>query len=90
MYRHAREVRTMITKTTQENLIKLSDSYASYYEYIEGEDTVNGQTLGIIRDLWDLEPSEFADVDILNLIEQVLENYHQYNKQEREGENARI
>jgi hypothetical protein len=25
-------------------------------------------------------------VDILNLIEQVLENYHQYNKQEREGE----
>jgi len=80
----------MITKTTQENLIKLSDSYASYYEHIEGEDTVNGQTLGIIRDLWDLEPSEFADVDILNLIEQVLENYHQYNKQEREGENARI
>jgi len=79
-----------MTKTTQENLIKLSDSYAHYYEYIEGEDTVNGQTLGIIRELWDLEPSEFADVDILNLIEQVLENYHQYNKQERGGENARI
>jgi len=80
----------VITKITQENLIKLSDSYAYYYEHIEGEDTVNGQTLGIIRELWDLEPSEFADVDILNLIEQVLENYHQYNKQEREGENARI
>ena len=79
-----------MSKTTQEDLIKLSDSYAHYYEYIEGEDSVNGQTLGIIRDLWDLESSEFADVDILNLIEQVLENYHQYNKQEREGKNALI
>jgi hypothetical protein len=71
----------MLTKTKQDELIRLSDSYAYYYEYIEGEDTVNGQTLGIIRDLWDLEPSEFADVDILSLIEQVLKNYHQYNKQ---------
>jgi hypothetical protein len=71
----------MLTKTKQDELIRLSDSYAYYYEYIEGEDTVNGQTLGIIRDLWNLEPSEFADVDILTLIEQVLENYHQYNKQ---------
>ena len=45
----------MITKITQEDLIKLSDSYAYYYLHIEGEDTVNGLTLGIIRDLWDLE-----------------------------------
>ena len=74
----------MLDKTKQDELIRLSDSYAYYYEYIEGEDTVNGQTLGIIRDLWDLEPSEFADVDILQLIEQVLKNYHQYNKEENQ------
>jgi hypothetical protein len=74
----------MLTKTKQDELIRLSDSYAYYCEYIEGEDTVNGQTLGIIRDLWDLEPSEFADVDILSLIEQVLKNYHQYNKEENQ------
>ena len=70
---------------TADDVVKISDSYALYYEHIEGEDTINGQTLGLIRELWDLEPSQYADVDILTLIEQVLENYHQWHKQEREG-----
>ncbi len=64
-----------------ENEITTFSNFHNKDEITTKFNTVNGQTLGIIRELWDLEPSEFADVDILNLIEQVLENYHQYNKQ---------
>jgi hypothetical protein len=62
------------------DVVKLSDSFAEYNEYIEGDDTINGQTLGIITDLLGVAPEEYADVDVLMLIEQVLQNYHLWHK----------
>jgi hypothetical protein len=63
-----------------DELVKLSDSFAAYYEFIEGDDTINGQTLGLVTELLGVEPQEYADVDVLMLIEQVLQNYHQWHK----------
>jgi hypothetical protein len=71
------------------DLVKLSDSFAAYSEYIEGGDSINGQTLDLIVKATGLESTQYADVDCIQIIENIIENYHQWHKIEAEWEDIK-
>jgi hypothetical protein len=63
-------------------VVQLSDSFASYYEYIEGIDTIDGQTYDLIKQALELESTAHSDADCISIVEQLIENYHQWHKME--------
>jgi hypothetical protein len=62
------------------DIIKLSDSFAEYNEHIEGIDTIDGQTLDLIKEAWNLRPEEYTEGDCIQIIENLIENFHQWHK----------
>jgi hypothetical protein len=63
-------------------LVELSDSFGAYSQYIEGEDTINGQTLDLISKVSGLESSAFSDADCIQIAENIIKNYHLWHKVE--------
>jgi hypothetical protein len=63
-------------------LVELSDSFGAYSQYIEGEDTINGQTLDLISQVSGLESSSFSDADCIQIAENIIKNYHLWHKVE--------
>lgn len=61
-------------------LVQLSDSFGAYNEYIEGEDTINGQTLDLISKAMTLESSAWSDADCIQIAENIIKNYHLWHK----------
>jgi hypothetical protein len=61
-------------------IVQLSDSFASYYEYIQGIDTVDGQTYDLIKQALGLESTTFSDSNCIDIIENLIQNYHQWHK----------
>lgn len=61
-------------------LVELSDSFGAYSKYIEGEDTINGQTLDLIAKVSGLESSAYSDADCIQIAENIIQNYHQWHK----------
>ena len=67
---------------TDLELVELSDSFGAYNEYIEGEDTINGQTLDLISKVSGLESSAYTDQDCIQITENIIKNYHLWHKVE--------
>lgn len=63
-----------------EQLVKLSDSYAAFDEYVEGIDTIDGQTWDLISRVAGLQPFEYTDGDCIAIVEQLIQNYHLWHK----------
>lgn len=63
-----------------EQLVKLSDSFAEFSDYVEGIDTIDGQTWELISKVSGLSPFEYTDGDCIAIVEQLIENYHQWHK----------
>jgi hypothetical protein len=63
-----------------EQLVKMSDSYAAFDEYVEGIDTIDGQTYDLIKQALSLESTAYTDGDCIQIIENIIENYHQWHK----------
>ena len=63
-----------------EQLVKLSDSYAAFDEYVEGIDTIDGQTYDLITQALRLESTAYTDGDCIQIIENIIQNYHQWHK----------
>jgi hypothetical protein len=61
-------------------LVKLSDSFGAYNQHIEGIDTIDGQTWSLISYVSGLNPFEYTDGDCISIVEQLIENYHQWHK----------
>jgi hypothetical protein len=61
-------------------LVELSDSFGAYSQYIEGDDTINGQTLDLISKVSGLESSAFSDADCIQIAENIIKNYHLWHK----------
>jgi hypothetical protein len=62
------------------DIVKLSDCFGEYNEQIEGIDTIDGQTLDLIKKVWDLQTFEYTDGDCIQIIENLIENFHQWHK----------
>lgn len=61
-------------------VVQLSDSFAAYNDYIEGDDTINGQTYGLIAQALRLESSAYSDADCIGIVENIIQNYHLWHK----------
>ena len=64
----------------EEQLVKLSDSYAAFDEYVEGIDTIDGQTYDLIKQALGLESTVYTDGDCIQIIENIIQNFHQWHK----------
>jgi hypothetical protein len=62
------------------DIVKLSDCFGEYNEHIEGIDTIDGQTLDLIKGVWGLQTFEYTDGDCIQIIENLIENFHQWHK----------
>ena len=62
------------------DVVKLSDSFGEYNEYIDGIDSIDGQTLDLIKQVWELIPYEYTDGDCIEIIENLIKNFHQWHK----------
>jgi len=77
-----------MNKINKPDFVELSRSYASYSEWIDGIDSIDGQTTDLIQSLWSLNTWEYSDGDLLQMIEEILENYrlwHKHNSEEEEN-----
>ena len=63
-----------------EQLVQLSDSFAAFSDYVEGIDTIDGQTWDLISKVASLSPFEYTDGDCIAIVENLIENYHQWHK----------
>ena len=61
-------------------LVELADSFASYSEYVEGIDAIDGHTLELIVRASQLESSAYSDFNCIEIIEKLIENYHIWHK----------
>jgi hypothetical protein len=61
-------------------LVELSDSFASYSEYVEGIDAIDGHTLELIVRASQLESSAYSDFNCIEIIEKLIDNYHIWHK----------
>ena len=61
-------------------VVNLSDSYAAFSDYVGGIDTIDGQTYDLIGQALRLESTAYTDGDCIQIIENIIENYHQWHK----------
>jgi hypothetical protein len=61
-------------------VVQLSDSFAAFNDYVEGIDTIDGQTYDLITQALRLESTAYTDGDCIQIIENIIENYHQWHK----------
>ena len=63
-------------------VVKLSDSFAAYSDHVEGIDTIDGQTYDLIKQALSLESTAYSDADCIAIVENIIENWHQWHKLE--------
>ena len=61
-------------------VVQLSDSFAAFNDYVEGIDTIDGQTYDLIKQALDLESITYTDGDCIQIIENIIKNFHQWHK----------
>lgn len=62
------------------DVVKLADSFGEYNEYIDGIDSIDGQTLDLIMGVSGLKSYEYTDGDCIEIIENLIKNFHQWHK----------
>jgi len=67
-----------------EQLVELARNYAAFKDHIEGIDTIDGQTWSLISYVANLNPFEYTDGDCIDIVEQLIQNFHQWHKIELE------
>lgn len=65
---------------SDKKLVEIADSFASYSEYVEGIDAIDGHTLELIGEVSKLESSTYSDFDCIEIIEKLIQNYHIWHK----------
>jgi hypothetical protein len=70
----------MSDKMLDSKVFELSRSFASFNEYIEDINTIDGQTFDLIKEALTLESSTYTDSNCIDIIEDIIENYHIWHK----------
>lgn len=61
-------------------LVELAHNYAAFSDHVEGIDTIDGQTWDLISKVAGLSPFEYTDGDCIAIVEELVQNYHQWHK----------
>jgi len=63
-----------------EQLVKLAYDYATFNDYVEGIDAIDGQTYDLINQAMRLESTIYTDGDCIAIVKKIIQNYHQWHK----------
>jgi len=69
-----------VSELLNNEVVQLSDSFAAFNDYVEGIDTIDGQTYDLIKQALDLESITYTDGDCIQIIENIIKNFHQWHK----------
>jgi len=61
-------------------IVQIADSFSAFNDYVEGIDTIDGQTYDLIKQALDLESITYTDGDCIQIIENIIQNFHQWHK----------
>jgi hypothetical protein len=70
----------MSEKMLDSKIVELSSSFAYFNEYIEDINTIDGQTFDLIKEALTLESSAYTDSNCIDIIEDIIENYHIWHR----------
>lgn len=62
------------------DVVKLSDSFAEFNEYVESIDLIDEQTMTLIGQAMTLSPMEYTNGDCISIVENLIQNYHLWHK----------
>jgi hypothetical protein len=62
------------------DVVKLSESFGEFNEYIESIDLIDEQTMTLIGQAMTLSPMEYTNGDCISIVEDLIENYHLWHK----------
>lgn len=59
-------------------ILEIIDSTASFNAYIEGMDTLNGQSLGLVMEVAGVDGQEWTDEECLEIIKEIVDHANNY------------
>ncbi len=62
------------------DVVKLASSFGEFNEYVESIDLIDEQTMTLIGEAMRLSPMEYTNGDCIDIIEDLIENYHLWHK----------
>ena len=68
---------------TKQEILDITDSDKSFSHFIEGIDTLEGQTLGLVLDVAGVDGEDLTDYECLEIIKSILDLADSYRSRER-------
>ena len=62
----------------KQEILKIIDSTQSFNAFIEGMDTINGQSLGLVIDVAGVDGEEWTDEECLDTIKEIVDLTNAY------------
>jgi hypothetical protein len=69
---------------SKREILEIIYNTASFNAYIEGSDTLNGQTLGLVMDVAGVDGEEWSDEECLEIIKDILDLSNAYRNTHEE------
>ena len=63
---------------SKREILEIIDSTASFNAYIEGLDTLNGQSLGLVMEVAGVDGQEWTDEECLEIIKEIVDHTNNY------------
>jgi hypothetical protein len=67
-----------------QELIAISEDFTIFNKYVDGIDSVDGQTFDLISQALKLESTTFTDSECIAIIEDIIKRYHEWHKVDAE------
>jgi hypothetical protein len=65
-------------------IVAIANDFKEFNAFIEGEDTINGQTLDLLSRAPSLSSIVYTDSDCIEIMESIIKQYHLWHKMSSE------
>ena len=63
---------------TKREILEIIDTTANFNAYIEGMDSLNGQSLGLVMEVAGVDGEEWTDEECLEIIKEIVDHTNAY------------
>jgi hypothetical protein len=70
---------------SKREILEIIDTTDNFNAYIEGMDTLNGQSLDLVTQVAGVDGEEWTDEECLEIIKDILDLYNAYRNTHKEG-----
>lgn len=67
-----------------QELVAISENFTSFSKYVDGIDSIDGQTFDLISQALKLESGTFTDSECISIVEDIIKRYHEWHKLDAE------